>query len=74
MRWPAPATFSGPSALPARLLGCPTLGLSGRDGGDMAPLLDVELRAPSQSTHRIQELHLPMYHALCACVEACLFA
>ena len=58
----------------ARLLGCPTLGLSGRDGGDMAPLLDVELRAPSQSTHRIQELHLPMYHALCACVEACLFA
>ena len=58
----------------ARLLGCPTLGLSGCDGGDMAPLLDVELRAPSQSTHRIQELHLPMYHALCACVEACLFA
>ena len=58
----------------ARLLDCPTLGLSGRDGGEMASLLDVELRAPSRSTHRIQELHLPMYHALCACVEACLFA
>lgn len=57
----------------ARLLNCSTLGLSGRDGGEMASLLDVELRAPSQCTHHIQELHLPMYHALCACVEACLF-
>ena len=58
----------------ARLLDCPTLGLSGRDGGEMAPLLDVELRAPASSTQRIQELHLPMYHALCASVEACLFS
>lgn len=58
----------------ARLNGCATLGLSGGDGGDMAPLLDVELRAPSSCVYRVQELHLPMYHALCACVEACLFA
>ena len=58
----------------ARLLSCRTLGLTGRDGGEMAGLLDVELRAPSSRTPQVQELHLPMYHALCACVEACLFA
>ncbi len=57
----------------ARLRDCATLGFTGGDGGDMAPLLDVELRAPSSCVYRVQELHLPMYHALCACVEACLF-
>ena len=57
----------------ARLLSCRTLGLTGRDGGEMASLLDVELRAPASSTPQIQELHLPMYHALCACLEAIIF-
>ena len=57
----------------ARLLSCRTLGLTGRDGGEMASLLDVELRAPASSTPHIQELHLPMYHALCACLEAVIF-
>lgn len=57
----------------ARLLSCRTLGLTGRDGGDMAALLDVELRAPAGLTPQIQELHLPMYHALCACLEAVVF-
>ena len=57
----------------ARLLSCRTLGLTGRDGGEMAGLLDVELRAPSSRTPQVQELHLPMYHALCACLEAVVF-
>lgn len=57
----------------ARLLSCRTLGLTGRDGGEMAALLDVELRAPAELTPQIQELHVPMYHALCACLEAVMF-
>lgn len=57
----------------ARLCSCKTLGLSGKDGGEMAGLLDVELRAPSQNTPQVQELHLPMYHALCACLEEIFF-
>ena len=56
-----------------RLLSCRTLGLTGRDGGEMASLLDVELRAPASSTALVQELHLPLYHALCACLEAVIF-
>lgn len=57
----------------ARLLSCATVGLTGRTGGEMSALLDVELRAPSSITAHVQELHLPMYHALCACLEECIF-
>ncbi len=39
----------------------------------MAALCDVEIRAPAQETPRIQELHLPLYHALCAALEEELF-
>ncbi len=57
----------------ARALGLKTLGLTGRDGGSMAALCDVELRVPAHETPLIQELHLPVYHALCAALEAELF-
>lgn len=57
----------------ARLLSCATVGLTGRTGGEMSALLDAELRAPSGITAHVQELHLPMYHALCACLEECIY-
>ena len=57
----------------ARLLSCATVGLTGRNGGEMSALLDAELRAPSSITAHVQELHLPMYHALCACLEEGIF-
>ena len=57
----------------ARAMGVKTLGLSGRDGGEMAQWCDVEIRVPADSTPIIQELHLPVYHALCAALEAELF-
>lgn len=44
------------------------IAFSGRDGGSMAPLLrknDVELRVPSTSTARVQEVHLLLIHCLC---------
>ncbi len=46
--------------------------LTGRDGGEMAGLLgegDVELRVPSQSTARIQEVHLLVIHCLCDLID-----
>ena len=46
--------------------------LTGRDGGDAAKLLrpgDVELRVPSDSTARIQEVHLLVIHCLCDLVD-----
>jgi len=50
--------------------------LTGRDGGRMAPLLaagDIELRAPSMRTARIQEVHLLAIHCLCQGIDATLF-
>jgi len=54
----------------ARLAGVKTIGFTGRSGGAMAPLCDVLLRAPYDETPRIQERHLPIYHALCIALEA----
>lgn len=49
---------------------------SGRDGGEMARLLrgdDIELRAASDVTARIQETHLVFTHCLCDLIDCILF-
>lgn len=46
--------------------------LTGRAGGRMAELLrdtDVEVRVPSSSTARIQEVHIMILHALCDLID-----
>ena len=53
----------------ARAKGVTTLGLSGESGGAMRDLCDVIVRVPSTETFRIQEFHLPIYHALCLMLE-----
>jgi len=57
----------------ARSRGVRTVGLTGRSGGDMIPLCDVLVRVPFDETPRIQERHLPIFHALCIAVEAHFF-
>jgi D-sedoheptulose 7-phosphate isomerase len=47
-----------------------TIGLTGQGGGRMAPLCDHLLAVPSRSTPAIQQVHLCIYHYLCAAVEA----
>jgi D-sedoheptulose 7-phosphate isomerase len=52
------------------------IALSGKDGGQIAGSLregDVEIRVPSQSTARIQEVHLLVIHCLCDLVDRRLF-
>ena len=52
------------------------IALTGRDGGEMAGLLganDVEIRVPSPSTARVQEVHLLIIHALCDLIDNRLF-
>jgi D-sedoheptulose 7-phosphate isomerase len=48
----------------AREMGCSTLGLSGRDGGEMNSLCDINLIVPSNDTPRIQEIHIVVGHIL----------
>jgi D-sedoheptulose 7-phosphate isomerase len=57
----------------ARWRGLTTLALTGKDGGPLAPLCDLVILAPGQTTAEIQEHHLPIYHALCESVEVALF-
>jgi len=57
----------------ARARGMKTLGLTGVSGGSMARLCDVCLRVSASATHRVQELHLPVSHALCRVLEARFF-
>ena len=57
----------------ARLLGLVTVGLTGESGGKLGELCDVAVRVPATETYRVQEYHLPVYHAICAEVEARLF-
>lgn len=58
--------------LKARELGVSRLGLSGRDGGDMAPLCDLCIVVPHHDTARIQEAHIFIGHSWCEMVEGAL--
>jgi D-sedoheptulose 7-phosphate isomerase len=58
----------------AKSFGLLTLGLTGEDGGMLRELCDVIVSLPSKETYRIQEYLLPVYHALCAMIEAKYFA
>jgi len=58
----------------ARAMGVKTVGLTGRNGGRMREYCDVCICVPETETYRVQELHLPVYHALCAMLEAEFFA
>jgi D-sedoheptulose 7-phosphate isomerase len=46
-----------------------TAGLSGNDGGDMKGLCDHLLLVPSNTTARIQEMHITLGHILCGALE-----
>ena len=50
-------------------IGCKTLGLSGRDGGKMTGLCDLNIIVPSDVTARIQEMHILIGHILCKAVD-----
>lgn len=46
-----------------------TVGLSGRDGGKMRECCDILLVVPSETTARIQEMHITLGHMLCGALE-----
>ena len=58
----------------AKALGIKTIGMSGESGGAFLSICDITVNAPSRETYKVQEYHLPIYHAICAEVERILFA
>ena len=49
------------------------VGLTGKDGGLLGKRADAAIIVPEQETFKIQELHLPIYHALCLMLEETFF-
>lgn len=53
----------------AKDIKCKTLGLSGRDGGGMNSLCDLNIVVSGDTTARIQEMHMLIGHILCKAVD-----
>ncbi|MDE6432194.1 MAG: SIS domain-containing protein [Opitutales bacterium] len=49
------------------------IGLTGQSGGMLCAKCDVCIKVPECETFKVQELHLPVYHALCLMLENELF-
>lgn len=53
----------------AKALGLTVIGLTGQKGGKLKEIADVCVCVPETETFKVQELHLPVYHYLCASAE-----
>jgi D-sedoheptulose 7-phosphate isomerase len=56
----------------AKELGAKTVGFLGKDGGDLKPLVDLDLTIASAEAAYAQEIHILAGHIICEIVEACL--
>ena len=61
------------AAAVAKGLGVKVVSLTGKSGGKLKALSDVCLCVPREETYQVQELHLPVYHYLCARIEQYFF-
>jgi len=58
------------AAKSAKKLGMQVVGLTGKNGGDLADLVDVEIRVPHYGyADRIQEIHIKVIHILIGLIE-----
>ena len=61
------------AAYVARLHDMKVIALTGRDGGGAATVADIAIRVPAERVHEVQELHLPVYHAIALELEQTFF-
>lgn len=57
------------ACLVAKAKGLKTVSLTGEKESRLSQLSSVTVKVPEKETYKIQELHLPLYHALCAMLE-----
>ena len=62
------------AAKAARAKNILVVGLTGASGGRLVEMCDIAVKVPSDQVAEIQEMHLPIYHHICASVEAHFFA
>ncbi len=58
------------AAMLAKAKGLSIIGMTGQKECRLDNICDVVIHAPEVETYKVQELHLPIYHALCAMIEA----
>ena len=61
------------AALTAKAIGMSVIGMTGHNGGKLADAADALITVEETETYKVQELHLPIYHALCAMLEEVFF-
>lgn len=57
------------AAIVAKAKGMKVVFLGGGTGGKLKEVSDVSVMVPERETYKVQELHLPAYHCLCAMLE-----
>ena len=54
----------------AKAMGIKIIGLTGEKESKLSKYSDICIKVPETETYKIQELHLPVYHALCLMLES----
>jgi D-sedoheptulose 7-phosphate isomerase len=57
------------ACITAKAMNLKVIGLTGKTGGGIKEYCDILLNVPEKETARVQELHLPVLHALCSIIE-----
>ena len=57
------------AAMVAKAKNMSVVALLGGSGGELKTLADASVVVPEKETYKVQELHLPVYHCLCAMLE-----
>lgn len=53
----------------AKAMGISVIALTGKSGGMLRDFADVLINVPETDAYKVQELHLPVYHAICLFIE-----
>ena len=57
------------AAIAAKAKNMKVIGLTGETGGRLKDYCDVTIKVPATEPYKVQEYHLPVYHALCLELE-----
>lgn len=57
----------------AKALRLKVISLTGKSGGKLKEISDICICVPEDETYKVQEMHLPVYHDICAGVEKAFF-
>lgn len=61
------------AAVTAKAMGIKVAGLTGSTGGQLVKYSDILIKVPETEPYKVQEYHLPVYHAICLELEERLF-